>query len=671
MDLNGLLKSVIFFNFWFVLASCSSPEIPLESLNQTASEARNEFYLKSVRPILDNRCVSCHSCYTAPCQLNLADHEGIRRGVTKAKLYDGSRLVEADLTRLGIDAKSAPEWWTKGFRPVANEGENSLLIATIEQRRKNLTPVNDTVKESAECPADEDEMEDFIDDHPEKGMPYGLPGLSDKEAGVLHRWVQAGFPTLTPDLRANLKAAAPIDQIDVERWENLLNQKDPKSQLVARYLFEHLYLASVEFRDQSAKPMNGEVSFYQLVRSRTEGPIAPDVIATRRPFDDPKSLEVFYRFQRINQTLSHKNHIVITLDDKKWDRYQELFYAKAWSLDKSPTYNDKTKSNPFLVFQAIPAESRYQFLLDDSRYFVSAFIKGTVCEGEAAVNVIEERFFIFFLDPKSGMSQQSDSFISQIARDLAIPAAEGVLDNFYWSYKSSQMEFVKERQKAFSKLYPNGLSLGDIWDGDGSNSQAALTVMRHYDNSYITQGAVGGVPKTSWVMDYTIFERMYYLLVAGFDVYGNVFHQLSTRLYMDNLRVESEDIFLSLLPVNDRQVLRQSWYRGEWAKKKMEWLNPFGGVSAQPRINYTSNDRKKEVIEKILRERLGPKVVADPTLDHCCGPFASSSIVQKLKPLTETVGGFVSLLPDITLLLEYIAVIPLFLKRGCKATLLS
>ncbi|RYZ77080.1 MAG: hypothetical protein EOP04_31375, partial [Proteobacteria bacterium] len=277
----------------------------------------------------------------------------------------------------------------------------------------------------------------------------------------------------------------------------------------------------------------------------------------------------------------------------------------------------------------------------------------------------------FFLDPKSGMSQQSDSFISQIARDLAIPAAEGVLDNFYWSYKSSQMEFVKERQKAFSKLYPNGLSLGDIWDGDGSNSQAALTVMRHYDNSYITQGAVGGVPKTSWVMDYTIFERMYYLLVAGFDVYGNVFHQLSTRLYMDNLRVESEDIFLSLLPVNDRQVLRQSWYRGEWAKKKMEWLNPFGGVSAQPRINYTSNDRKKEVIEKILRERLGPKVVADPTLDHCCGPFASSSIVQKLKPLTETVGGFVSLLPDITLLLEYIAVIPLFLKRGCKATLLS
>ena len=49
-----------------------------------------------------------------------------------------------------------------------------------------------------------------------------------------------------------------------------------------------------------------------------------------------------------------------------------------------------------------------------------------------------------------------------------------------------------------------------------------------------------------------IFERLYYALVADFDVFGNVTHQISTRLYMDFLRMQSETLYLGFLPPERR-----------------------------------------------------------------------------------------------------------------------
>jgi hypothetical protein len=44
--------------------------------------------------------------------------------------------------------------------------------------------------------------------------------------------------------------------------------------------------------------------------------------------------------------------------------------------------------------------ARYQFLLDDARYHVQTFIHGPVCRGQAALDVIDEQFQIFFLAPE-------------------------------------------------------------------------------------------------------------------------------------------------------------------------------------------------------------------------------------------------------------------------------
>ena len=42
-----------------------------------ASEPTSE----NVKEILDNRCVACHSCYNAPCQLKVSSYSGVLRGL--------------------------------------------------------------------------------------------------------------------------------------------------------------------------------------------------------------------------------------------------------------------------------------------------------------------------------------------------------------------------------------------------------------------------------------------------------------------------------------------------------------------------------------------------------------------------------------------------------------
>ena len=42
---------------------------------------------------LEQRCVVCHGCYDAPCQLLLSSPDGIARGASKQVVYDTDRLT--------------------------------------------------------------------------------------------------------------------------------------------------------------------------------------------------------------------------------------------------------------------------------------------------------------------------------------------------------------------------------------------------------------------------------------------------------------------------------------------------------------------------------------------------------------------------------------------------
>jgi hypothetical protein len=52
-----------------------------------ANENAQISYDKDIKPILDNRCVTCHSCYNSPCQLKLSSFEGLKRGANKESIY--------------------------------------------------------------------------------------------------------------------------------------------------------------------------------------------------------------------------------------------------------------------------------------------------------------------------------------------------------------------------------------------------------------------------------------------------------------------------------------------------------------------------------------------------------------------------------------------------------
>jgi len=112
--------------------------------------------------------------------------------------------------------------------------------------------------------------------------------------------------------------------------------------------------------------------------------------------------------------------------------------------------------------------------------------------------------------------------------------------------------------------------------------EASLTVFRHFDSATVVKGLVGRAPKTAWVVGYPLLERIHYLLVAGLDVFGNVGHQLTTRLYMDFLRMEGEADFLMFLPPARRRELTDSWYRGVDGAPKATIANELAGWVAVP-----------------------------------------------------------------------------------------
>ena len=104
-----------------------------------------------------------------------------------------------------------------------------------------------------------------------------------------------------------------------------------------------------------------------------------------------------------------------------------------------------------------------------------------------------------------------------------------------------------------------------------------------------------------WVLDYPLLERIYYALVAGFDVYGTVGHQLAIRLYMDELRIEAESYFLDFLPPESRQEKMHSWYKGVDPKKI-----DYYPSTLPAKISFKTDDPKREFVEHVVDSHLLP-----------------------------------------------------------------
>lgn len=654
------------FCFLVLLVSCTSSTQknfdrlygkPLEPQNRLvdANSEQGQYYLNQVKPIIENRCAVCHGCYDAPCQLKLTSPAGIERGASPSLIYNPARFIEDKPQRLGIDAQTASEWRKQDFHPVLNEREQSsaanlhanLMFRLLTQKLQHPLPDNKHLPNSFDlslnrkqsCPKIED-IDSYQKKTPLWGMPYALPALSSQELNILSEWLVAGAK-----MAVDNSPLVPL-QSQIKQWETFLNQDSLQHQLVARYIYEHWFLAALYFDE-----VNSE-RFFHLVRSATPPGEPVKLIASRRPFDDPGVERVYYRFVGAEEVVLQKTHMPYALNQKRLQRIHELFFSEILTLESLPSYHHKQAANPFITFADLPAQSRYKFMLDEAQYTIMGFIKGPVCRGNVALNVINDQFWVFFVDPDHPLAE-SDDFIASQVENINFPAEnQGIFENllFWTRYSKHQTQYLLAKSEALEKrFHDDAIKLDEklIWNGDNHNDNAALTVFRHFDSASVLKGLLGEKPQTAWLIDYTLLERIHYLLVAGFDVYGNLNHQLLTRLHMDFLRLEGEFNFLSLLPDDERLRLRDLWYRDASSKVKEFIYGSKAYLNYPTSISYQSDKPGLELLD-IIQQRLSTVISQEHSINNLQVPETHR---QTLKSLQEIQGGSASLLPEVSLLL--------------------
>ena len=570
-------------------------------------------YTDDIQPIFNKRCVACHGCLGSPCNLKLTSFRGVDRGALGKNPY-GSH-VEA-YPRTGMDVvQTTAEWRERGFYPVlsrrGSKSENlsrSLLYQMVEAgtqhnrpgfARQTLMPVYAN-RYAHQCPATPDALKTKLTKSPAEGMPFGLPALDEKDVQALRDWVAAGSPGPTD---AERKTAETVNNpAAVLAWEAFFNAPDKRSQLVARYILDHVFLATIVLDESRG-------DYFRLVRSKTPSgaanlnpPAAIEIIDTPLPYSDPYAYagvdRFYYRLKKITAPIVQKNHFVWRLGLSDIDHLRELFLARDWE-DEADLDAPWGIGNPFRVFKAIPAQARYRFLLENAEPIVSGITYGPVCLGQTATFAVKDQFWVYFVDPKDD--------VSVLDPKLGLETWNTFMDRSLLGNDAYEDAYGA----ALRKLRPKGYTIDAIWNGDGKNRNAWLTVLRHESNVSVMKGRQGGIPRTQWLMDYSGFERIYYDTVANFEYWSGDIPKLETLVFFNYLRQEFEDNFLLLLPEDERQKIRSDWTQGI-GQIALE-LEPFAGAEQPTRVKTDKRDPLLSLDEDI-QKHMG-EAVSGP-VDH-------------------------------------------------------
>jgi len=622
-----------------------------------AMQQPDDFYTQHAKPIIESRCVVCHACYDAPCQLKMTSPEGIERGANKALVYEGSRLLAAKPNRLFIDAFKVEEWRERDFYPVLNERKQTLeantqasVIARMLMLKKQHPLPDDKILDerfsgnlgtNQQCPSIE-EFDQYAQNEPLAGMPYGLPRLNAEEDKTLMAWLENGAKM------GKAPRLSDAEQKAVDNLEAFLNADNLKMRLSARYIYEHLFSTHLYF--EALHKTSRPPQFYNLVRSTTPPGQAINIIAGRRPYDDPKQSRVYYRMSPVTSTIVNKTHQPYAINKTLMDKWKKWFVSADYQVIELPSYQPEVAANPLTTFEQLPENSRYRFMLERAENTIMGYIKGPVCRGQVALNVINDRFWVYFVDPDLTDNQNLKAFYNKQKSNLRMPAQEEstALAVDWVKYANRQSNYLTARNLFLNKTASSEryFTIDGIWDGDGVNSNASLTVFRHFDNATVVKGLIGEPPKTAWVIDYVLLERIHYLLVAGFDVYGNYGHQLLTRLYMDFLRLEGEANFLALLPPKNRQQEFNSWYQKAgveltgFIKSNSKFDQPSG-------VNYHTSNPKQELYG-LLGKHLSK---VQPNRYHLQTSELSADNVTLLAQINSIKGKQVAILPELTMIM--------------------
>jgi hypothetical protein len=276
-----------------------------------------------------------------------------------------------------------------------------------------------------------------------------------------------------------------------------------------------------------------------------------------------------------------------------------------------------------------------------------------------ALNSIRDRFWVVFYDPDRDPISNDAAFLVSQQETLRVPSerrSEIGIRELVFRFSALHRQYLSAKNARLAREPDNARnSLAAVWDGDGRNPEAALTAFRHFDSASLSQGFIGDPPQTAWAVDYPVFERLHYLLVAGFNVFGSVNHQAAARLYMSHLRNEAEVNFLSFLPARTRPEVFRQWNRGFGAGLKAAWKNPYFGYGKDSAVTFTTGKPQTELFD-LVRGRLGamagpPDLLNDCRRAPCDRPGASPPELEaerQLRRLARLRGGGIRHLPELS-----------------------
>ncbi|MCO4793470.1 MAG: fatty acid cis/trans isomerase [Bacteriovoracaceae bacterium] len=620
------------------------------------SESKDVFY-GQVKPILDKRCVACHSCRESECRLKLTSLEGLIRGA-HTKKNTGGVLTDVTRNKLFHDAAGEAEWRKRGFYSVLKSplgiqrrmrrsgsrdrlGRNSILTAALANKYENqevldrldlMGPDNNSCGEGRKS----------YDNVP--GMPYKMHPLRPVEFATLFNWSNSRGNADLPSAETLLMLTTPKNPEIVRKWENFFNHSSAKAKWTSRFLYEHLFLARLYFEESPGE-------FYELVRSKTAYPKPIVVSPTIHAFDKPKVEGFYYRLRKIHSTIVDKNHFVYEVNDNILKELKEMFWNIDWGHGNNHVKFSFKNTNPLVAFKHIPAKSRYTWMLKNAHLLLDISARSQNCRTEGASAPYWDNMLHVFIKPDSDPTvAYGKKFYDEAGKYLPIPNVTGGRISPFRDFNKEQRKYAKIKSKYSKKLHPEGLTVDDIWLGDNEEDKNAIvTVLRHQWTASTVKGQPGKMPRSALLMDFAIFERYFYLCNVATEISEALLGQSRVVTYLFDVKKEAENHLLSLIPPKHRDGIRQSLVEGLDAN--YQFINGF---------TYPYNEENGFTFEKvssysgflweILEKTFKPEVVGERSFVIKSGFMSENNTKTKLENLSDIKGTMGTHMPNVSYL---------------------
>lgn len=617
---------------WSVSTALAAIIVP--AVGVPLAKAENISFTRQVKPILDTKCVSCHACYDSPAQLDLRSPAGIARGAKKIDVY-GLRLFDTTPTFVWDSPKKLEDWRKEGFFSVTEGGKNSIMGKMLRHGYQNPLKANQRVPEGVQLDPflrqytfpNRYEIDGYIAQKPHEGMPLAVAGLTPKEYATLMQWLGEGA-------KFDNKPAQPssADLALIGAWEGFLNGSDTRTKLMARYIYEHLFLVSFRFENTA------DAKLYTLVRSTTPPgkPVVP--VKQHVPNRPVEEGEFFYRFLILDQTPCVKvirNQLFAS--QKKLDRTKQIFEEQKWDATALPGYTEEERFNPLSIFAAIPAKVRYKFDLDNVWNIRAAIAQGPSCHGNLAVSVSWDVSWEIYENPETSLYVNDPEYRAMVDKYMSFYVDVDNLEDMILS----NMKFI-ERRKEFIKAWAQSgkqTRMTDIWRGEDDDDSPIDFFIRHDTDAYVAtpNELPGDYPRNGQFHDLPILELQYYSGTANYDQFAAAYKWLVNREQNGMARIASELNLLRMIPRKDRVATFRSWYQSplsDIARAKLNLPEIDPEETAETAIEYTTDDPMKEFWKKVV-EYMGDRVKSKDPINRADAPVPTEPVAAAMRRITD------------------------------------